>query len=262
MPLFGAAFFYLQILDISISIEDSGMANFELLNNKTHLHLRVVTRYPESVGYHGSVMVLPCEIQEVQREYPIIFRKHAQSGQFFPCALLGFEQKENLYVDGAGQWLSVYKPLSIAKGPFLIGLDKHEELEKQEPLVYVDMDDPRVGQADGERVFDDTGKLTSYMESVSSALRILHERSREIPRMIEIFSALGLIEPVTIKLDFNNGDKVNFSGAYTIDLEKLHNLKADELLLLNKEGFLSHAFYIAGSTNNINKLLTIKNSKT
>ena len=243
------------------SIEISSMASFELLNNKTHQDLRIATGFPEDVNCHGTVMILPCEIQEVQREYPIIFRKHNQSGHFFPCALLGFEQKENLYLDEAGHWQSVYKPLSVAKGPFLIGLDRNEDLEKQKPLVYVDIDDPRVGRAEGERVFNDAGELTPYMASVSNALRILHEKSREIPQMVEAFTALGLIEPVNIKLDFSSGEKVNFSGAYTIDIEKLQNLKSDELLSLNKEGFLSGAFYIAGSLNNISKLLTLKNNQ-
>ena len=243
------------------SAEISNMANFELLNNKTHQHLRVGAGFPEGVGCHGTIMVLPCEIQEVQREYPIIFRRHSQSGHFFPCALLGFEQKENLYVDEAGQWQSVYKPLSAAKGPFLIGLDRNEDLEKQAPLVYVDIDDPRVGQTEGERVFDDAGEPTPYMASVSNALRVLHEMAREIPRMVEAFTALRLIEPVNIKLDFSNGEKVSFSGAYTINIDKLQSLKSDELFSLNKEGFLSNAFYIAGSLNNISKLLTIKNNK-
>lgn len=238
------------------------MAKFQLLNTETHHNLRVITQYQAGLGYSlGAIMVLACEIQEVQREYPVLFRKHSETGQFFPCALLGFEQHENLFLSAEGDWQADYIPLSIAKGPFLIGLEKNADFETQQPLVYVDIDDPRVGNDEGERLFNESGELSPYMVKVSQVLRKLHENVSAMQTMVDAFAAAELIEPVNMKLQFANGEETTFSGAYTIDAEKLRDLSQEQLVDLNKNGFLSAAYYIAGSLNNVQKLINIKNKQ-
>lgn len=207
-------------------------------------------------------MLLPCEIQEAQRDYAILFRKHPETGHFFPSVLLGFEQKENLFLTKDGAWAANYVPFSIAKGPFFIGFSKNEELESQQPLVYVDLDDSRVGfDNGGERVFSDSGELSPYMLSVSQTLRLMHENMQDIQYMVEAFASHDLIEPLALKITFKNGEEMNFGGAYTIDAEKLASLTAQQLFELNKSGYLSAAYFIAGSVQNIKRLIDIKNAK-
>ena len=73
------------------------MARHELLNNVVHKDLRVATGFGPQFGDDvGMVPAFPSEFAELQREYPIFFRKD-ESGQWQSVALLGFEQRENLY---------------------------------------------------------------------------------------------------------------------------------------------------------------------
>ena len=76
------------------------MARYELLNNITHKDLRVVTRFGREFGDEtGMVPAFPTEFAELQREYPIFFRRQTgESGQWQAVALLGFDQKENLFL--------------------------------------------------------------------------------------------------------------------------------------------------------------------
>ena len=52
------------------------MARHVLLNNVEHKNLRVITQRGAQYGDNvGNVVVLPTEYRELQREYPIFFRK-------------------------------------------------------------------------------------------------------------------------------------------------------------------------------------------
>ena len=89
-------------------------------------------------------MVMNTELRAVQREYAIIFRKHSETGRFFPNVLLGFKQDENLFLDGNGNWNAVHIPLAMAKGPFIIGFQDVEG--KPQASACIDLADPRVSE--------------------------------------------------------------------------------------------------------------------
>ncbi len=74
-----------------------------MLNNVAHKDLRVITRPAAQFGDNvPTVLTFPTEYGDVQREYPIFFRKDATTGEFMSVALLGFEKNENLFLDEQG----------------------------------------------------------------------------------------------------------------------------------------------------------------
>ncbi|MES2826173.1 MAG: SapC family protein [Pseudomonadota bacterium] len=70
-----------------------------------------------------------------------------------------------------------------------------------------------------------------------------------------------LLERVTIEIDLANGSTINFDAGYTVHLEKLMALESDAVVELHKSGFLSLAYNVADSVNNIQRLVDIKNAK-
>ena len=67
---------------------------FEVLNSQDHADLRVITDYRSSFGdAQMQVMVFPFEFRNIQACYPIFFQADAND-QFYPVALLGFEEGE------------------------------------------------------------------------------------------------------------------------------------------------------------------------
>lgn len=235
------------------------MAKVQIINNQQHKHLRCNAEYRAELGYAmGAVMVLPHEIPEVQREYPIFFRKHGETGALFPNAMLGFHPSENLFLDGAGNWVAHYVPLSAAKGPFMIGFQPDQSGEET-PVICADLEDARIGSGYGEQLYDEKGEPSAYLNRVSSVLRSLHEGSANIQKMIEAFLEAELLEPVKLDISFKNGESLVFTGAYTIPEEKLLELSAEKLHKLNQQGFLGLAHMISASLNNVQKLIEIKN---
>jgi hypothetical protein len=234
-----------------------------MLNNVVHKDLRVITRYGAQFGDNvGSVLTFPTEYGDVQREYPIFFRKDPASGEFQSMALLGFEKNENLFLDGE-HWNAAYVPGMIARGPFLIGFQQQEVdgETRKEPVIHIDMDSPRVSTTEGEPVFLPHGGNTRYIERIAGVLKGLQDGLAVSQAMFAAFTAMDLIESVKVEVKFNAEEQYNLLGLYTISEEKLARLDGESLVQLNRAGFLQGAFLVIASLNNVKKLIDMKHRR-
>lgn len=231
----------------------------EALNSVKHANIKIQNAFLPGLGYEqGAVMIAPGEIQNAQREYPLLFRKHHQTGRFFLNALLGFSEHENLYMGSQGKWLADYIPLAIQKGPFLIGFE--QDGKHQKAILSLNVADPRVSENAGNPLFDAEGNPSTYLNNINQVLAAMHETSHLMQEMVDEFLSAELIEPLTLNVNLQNGEQVHFEGAYTVAEEKLRRLSASALENLNQKGYLSAAFYIAGSLQNVSKLIQFKNN--
>ncbi|MBB3344662.1 SapC family protein [Luteimonas sp. RC10] len=235
------------------------MARYELLNNVAHKDLRVATGFGAQFGDDvGMLPAFPSEYAELQREYPIFFRKDAD-GQWASVALLGFEQRENLYLRD-GRWNAAYLPGAAAKGPFLIGFQEQRidgELCR-EPVIHVDLDHPRVRMGEGEAVFLPQGGHSPYLEHVAGVLRGIRDGVAFGAAMLAAFDALGLIQPVTLAVDLDERHRVDVAGLYSIDREALAALDGPALARLNQAGYLEGAYLVLASLHNVRRLMAEK----
>ncbi|MDR6843160.1 SapC family protein [Pseudoxanthomonas sacheonensis] len=236
------------------------MARYELLNNVTHKDLRVIAGFGRQFGDEiGMVPAFPSEYAELQREYPIFFRKDGDDGQWQSVALLGFEQHENLFLQD-GRWNAAYLPGAVAKGPFLIGFQEQRidgELRK-EPVIHVDLEHPRVSFSDGEPVFLPHGGNSPYLQHIAGVLRGIRDGAEFGTAMFAAFDAMGLIQPVNLDVQLDDRHRVNVNGLYGIDREKLAALDAESLLRLNQAGFLEGAYLVLASLHNMRRLMAEK----
>jgi len=231
------------------------MTRHVMLNNVAHKDLRVITRRAAEFGDNvPSVMTFPTEFGDVQREYPIFFRQDAATGDYVCVALLGFEKNENLFLDEAG-WHASYLPGVIVRGPFLIGF------QNQEPVIHVDLDDPRISHTEGEAVFLPQGGNSRYLDHVATVLKGIHAGLAVSKAMFAAFTALNLIEPVKVEIKFNPEEQYDLLGLHTVSEEKLAALDGESLASLNRAGFLQGAFLQIASLNNVKKLIDMKHRK-
>lgn len=242
---------------------DTGMARTVLLDNVAHRALRVITGYSARFGDSvNQVMTFPTEYGDIQREYPILFRKDPGTGEFQSIALLGLDRGENLFLDEP-HWRASYVPSVLARGPFLIGFQQQElngELHR-EPVIHVDLDHPRVSETEGEPVFLPHGGHSPYLERVSAILRAIYDGVAVSQRMFAAFDALGLIEPVNVEIKLSDAEQYNLSGYYTVGRDKLAELDGESLERLNRQGFLQGAFLVLASLANVTRLIDIKNRR-
>ena len=231
-----------------------------MLDNVTHKDLRVITRYGAQFGDEvGTVLTFPTEYADVQREYPIFFRKDSASGEYHSVALLGFGKNENLFLE-QGRWLADYVPGIVVRGPFLIGFQERGaggEL-RQEPMIHVDLDHPRVSRTEGEPVFLPKGGNSPYLDHIALVLRGIHAGLETSKAMFAAFSALDLIEPVSLDVKLSAEEGYSIVGLHTVDQRKLAALDGAALERLNRAGFLQGAFLVIASMGNVKKLMAMK----
>jgi hypothetical protein len=236
------------------------MPKHVMLNNITHKDLRVITRQAAEFGDNvGTVMTVPTEFAELQREYPIFFRKDANTGEFVSVALLGFSKDENLFLDERG-WNATYIPALIARGPFLIGFQERQEGGdvKKDPVVHLDLEDPRVSNTEGEALFMPQGGNSRYLQHVAAILNGVNLGLSVSKSMFDAFTAADLIEPLKLEVTISSQEQYNVLALHTISQQKLGNLDADTLHKLHREGFLHCAFLVANSLPNVQRLVDIK----
>ncbi|WP_041523018.1 SapC family protein [Gilvimarinus agarilyticus] len=239
------------------------MTKHVVLNNIEHKDLRIIEDYSEKYGDDvNSVLTFPTEFSDIQRNYPILFKKSADAGVYQPIALLGLEKNENLFLHEP-DWRASYVPSVQSRGPFLIGFQEREadgEI-RREPIIHVDIEDPRVNEKYGSSVFKEHGGNTAYLEKMVGTLQRIHQGLSANKVMSAEFERLELFEPVSLEIEVHKEHVYKISNFYTINTDKLAALRGETLERLHQSGFLQCATFAVASLANINSLIELKRSR-
>lgn len=232
------------------------MSDHAILTADDHRELRVRTGRGAELG--DAVMcclAMPDEFRRVQAEYPILFRLGEDRETFAALAMFGFETGENLFLDD-GRWDAAYRPLAIDIQPFLIGAGGLPD-QKQ---VHVDLASPRIGP-DGVRLFDEDGRPTPYLETVSENLGALDEGYRGSAAFFAALGRYDLLEPLTLEITLDDGSTNRLLGFHVVDEDRLRDLDAATLGDLHRDGHLLPIFMAIASLGNLNALIARKNRR-
>lgn len=235
------------------------MSRHAMLNSGEHAQLRVRTEPSAELG--DAVMAsltVPIEFRRIQHNFPILFRRDSETGRFSALALLGFENGENLFLEG-DRWDAEYKPLAMAIQPFLVGRSASGDGPSQ---VHVDLDHPRVS-ADGEGVllFDSTGQPTPYLERISAMLDELDQGYRASEDFFAALERYDLLEPFFLDVELKNGSKHRMAGYHLINEDKLRELEPGAVAELHTAGHLMPIFMALASLSNLSGLIARKNRR-
>jgi hypothetical protein len=233
-----------------------------LLNNIDHQNIKIITdrsaRYGDDVSF---VMTFPLEFRRVQSSYPIFFRKDANTGQFSPIALFGFEPRENLFLNDDG-WDAQYVPLMIQRQPFLIGMQRVEgEGDTTKPVVSIDINSPRVNESEGEALFLEHGGTSDFLASMTDLLETIRLADDMNVDFVDALLKLDLIEAVTMQVELKDGSKHEMLGYYTINEEKLNALDSETLGELHSHHYLDSIYMILASLSCFRTLVEKRNDR-
>lgn len=201
----------------------------------------------------NKTLVFATEIERAQREFPLLIQRDVE-GAWQLVALLGLDRDENLFLDNNG-WMSRYVPAVHRRGPFLIGMQSREGIEQ--PMIHIDLDDPRVG-TEGEPLFLPHGGNSPYLDHVADTLRTIHEGQGMTRSMFTAFETAGLIAPIALNIELDDGRHYSIANSFTIDADRLAALEGSELHALNAQDFLRPAFAIRASLDNVEYLIERK----
>jgi len=238
------------------------LSNFAMLNNVDHKDVRIIT--DRSAAYGDNIMfamTFPFEFRSVQAFYPILFHKDAR-GAFYPVALFGFQDGENLFLDESG-WHARYVPAMVRRQPFLIGFgpESAQVDGERRRLLSLDMDSPRISKERGEALFEPLGARTPFLEEMMTLLERLYQGTEHGKAFVAALQEHGLIESVNFEITLQDGSKNQLLGFYALNEEKVQALPDEALGRLSREGFLMPLFMMLASTVNMAALVDLKNAR-
>ncbi|WP_018982721.1 SapC family protein [Salinimonas chungwhensis] len=235
------------------------MSHFVALNPHQHKNLKVL---PDKVAQTGrnshTVSVVLSEFTDLIVQYPIVFTKDADSGQFVCSALLGFEKGENLFWQN-DRWEGLYIPAQVQRRPFYIGQQENEDGENH--LVCIDTESDAVSEDSGEPLFDENGQPTPLMTDKQELLALLLEGKQHTKAFIKALVELELLTPISLDISFIDGSSKKVEGIYTIDEDRLAGLYGETVGILHERGFLAPAYTMLASHAHIYSLIERKNSR-
>jgi hypothetical protein len=226
------------------------MTNRVLLNNTDHQDLRVAIRHGADFGDSvNQVLVFPTEFEQVQREYPIVFRK-SDGGDFYAVALLGLDRDENLFLGEEG-WQTRYVPAIQQRGPF----------SESDGEISVDLDDPRVGAEDGQPLYLTHGGDAPYLQHIRAVQDAVRHGAQAMAPLFAMLDEYDLIHPVAIDISLDDGASYRVPDVYSVAQDKLDALTGAPLDRLHRSGVLRAATMAMASLDNVNRLIALKTRK-
>ena len=226
----------------------------QTLSNETHRNLRLK---PIGGAACGEAMqlapVVPAEVPRLAGEYPIFFGRQGEAGPYFMCALLGFAENENLFLIN-DEWDVRMVPLHFLRMPFHIGPD-----ETGKASIQLDMDDPRVSDAEGVRLFNDDGSPSEELQRAHSILQALLEGAEQTQKLLSFLETQNLLEPLDIRVTFINEQTTTLKGLFGLNHDRLQALSSDQLAQLQNDQLLETVFGIKLSSHKLQSLIDRKN---
>ena len=237
------------------------MTDLVALNKITHRVFRVAIEHARrEYATVNAVSVIPREFQRLVAHYPIFFAKGPESGRLEPVALLGFARGENLFLADLGRDDAAYVPLQIQRQPFAL-IPRRDDAAGTQPTLdlALDMSSPHVQTQEGERLFQDDGQPTAFLQTISSIMQALVEGSREAYAFTGILAELNLLEPVRVDIQFIDASDTKLQGLYWIAAAALKALPAAQLAELRDQEYLEWLYFQMASLAHVSGLVARKN---
>jgi hypothetical protein len=223
-----------------------------ILTSENHKALRVspATDYSEL----ANISYLPVVVQEfapASAEFPVVFLKHADTGQYRAVALFGPAGGHNVFVRD-GKWLAEYVPAIVRQAPFKLAATGPEG----EFAVAIDTDSPLVSETDGEALFTEDGKPSEFLDQRGKALVSYGEHLQLTEAFVQLLVDEGLIREQ--KLTYRSGEETgSIGGIHVVDEQKLNTLPQETYITLRDRGFIGVIYAHLLSLNMIRRMAAL-----
>src|SRR5690606_10185017 len=179
----------------------------------------------------NSVPLMVIEFPKAAAEYSIVFAGDTQ--RVMPGAILGIRNDSNLYVDADGKWTAKYVPAYVRRYPFVFSSGD----DGTTFTLCIDEAYSRVNpEARGNRLFDDNGERTKYLEGVLDFLKDYQNEFNRTQLFCQKLLELDLLEPMQAQITLKSGKQVSLAGFQCVSRDKLHALPPEKLSELAKSG--------------------------
>lgn len=221
--------------------------------NKTHRVVLPDGKLPPAVR---EMMVIPLSYTEISlagHDYPVVFISGDQGKTAMTMAVVGLEQRRNLFVMPDLVWdRNVYVPAYVRRHPFCMTRVNVSGAEQPERIACVEKS---AISAKGDALYDGKGEPLPAWEAMR---KLLFEFEADLARteaMCKIVVELGLLEPFNLQAKPNDGEPFTLAGMFRVAEPKINDLPADKLKELAQNGVLPRIYAHLMSMSNFTRLL-------
>lgn len=215
-----------------------------------HRNWGLVTGFDYSFAKRvNSVPITAVEFPRAALEYALVFA--GNEAGIMPAVVLGIEDHKNLYVDPPGRWTGRYVPAFVRRYPFVFSSNDGANLT-------LCLDGGFAGwnqEGKGQRLFDDSGKRTEYLENILKFLRQYQVEFQRTQNFCKKLKELDLLEPVHAQFTARGGERRSLGGFMAISRDKLKKLPAETLAQLAATDELELVYLHLHSLNHFEALL-------
>ena len=225
---------------------------FTPLNNDTHKSLKVSpnTGY-QHIQNQQAIPVIVHEFSRIATEFPIVFIKNTNTGEFQPVALMGVKPNENVCVGDVATQIP-FMPEGAGFYPLILTPDAQNA---EQLFVAVDSESSLVNEVEGESLFTHEGEESEFLAGQKKAL-IQHYENSQITRQFSQYLAdLDLLAPQNLVVNLPEGD-AEIKGIYLISEQKLSALDNDKFNEIRQKGILPAIYAHLVSLHQIKRLVS------
>lgn len=193
------------------------------------------------------------EFASLASSMPIVFIKDPGTGKHHTVSVLGTEQGNNLFYADE-RWQVAHVPMNIQRYPFDVRPDAPERLG-----IYIDENCSLVGETEGERLFDDEGNPTEFLQNRQKFLSEITNSELLTQQFVAKVVELDLLEEIEFLVKYQSGQSRRVTGIMTIAENKLTALPSETIYELFKNGFLGSIYSLMLSLGQLHRLVDLSN---
>lgn len=230
------------------------MPNYVPINNSIHQQLKI--KKVTSPEHAKELHLTPINVHEFGlacHDFPLVFAKDSETGQFRATALLGLKPQQNVFYSNEG-WHGDYVPESLKLNPFLMSINPENS---DEGLLCIDTESELVNESEGEALFNEDGTQTEFTQKVGEFLANYNAKLAATDAFTKELLEKSLLASRNLELKLPNQESYNLTGLYVIDEKKLNELSDDEFLSLKQKGIIAPIYAMLFSMSRIQKLIRL-----
>lgn len=181
----------------------------------------------------NSMPLTAVEFLPAAQEYPVVFA--GDGANVTPAVILGVRDNQNVFVGAGGTWSAKYIPAFARRYPFVFSTTD----EGKTFTLCIDESFPGLNaEGRGQRLFNDEGKPTQYVDNVLNFLQQFQVEFRRTRMFCNRLKELDLFEPMQAQVNLGDGGRLSLSGFMAVNRAKLKALPAETLAELMKNDSL------------------------
>ena len=204
----------------------------------------------------NSVPATAVEFPRAALEYVLVFAGNGQN--VMPAAILGIQDKQNIHIEKSGKWLGRYIPAFVRRYPFVFSSTD----DKNFTLCVDGSFSGWSKQGKGQRLFDDKGERTEFLEGILKFLQQYQVEFRRTRAFCQKLKSLDLLEPIHAQFTTPDGQRRSLRGFMAVNRDKLKKLPAGKLAKLASTGELELIYLHLQSLNHFDGLISQTASNT